>query len=805
MTFPAQRDTAHISVVAVARELLGAEDPARSTSQERHFKGHRGLFVNIIKNKWYSHGKETGGGAADLVCFVTGCDFSAAVAWLRSRGFIHQQPAPKQNRVVCIYDYCDETGVVLYHVGRLEPKRFFQWREIDGERINGVSAGLYERSTIGGSWRRVKNRPRLGTEVREFPGIRPVPYRLPELLRSGDAPILVSGGEKDVDNLCALGFTATCNHGGEGKWWDGLSQWFEGRRVRILSDNDEQGQKHQATVGAALSGVAREIRVVRFPELPAQADVSDLIELRRKAGHDDLAIKQELAERFHSAPAWERLSQVVVNDEWREPVLLPEGLSPVDVFDTALLPSKIAPWVRDISERMQCPPDYVGAPALIALGSVLGRKIGIAPEQKTDWYEVANLWGCLVGRPGIMKSPSVAEALKPLHRLEVDARKEFDERRAEHDKAHYEWRLRKDAAEQLAKAALKKDPSAPLVKNENPEPLEPTEHRYVTNDTSYEKLGELLAQNPNGILAYRDELVSLLKTLDREEYAASRGFYLTAWNGKDRYTFDRITRGKTHIEAACVSLLGSTQPGRLAEYVHSAISGGARDDGLIQRFGLLVWPDQSPQWESVDRYPNSEARQTAWKCFDSFDSLDPARIGAEPASIHQSVPVLRLDAEAHGLFLEWRTDLEHLLRSDGLHPALESHFAKYRKLVPALALINHLADVGYGPVGKKAMLAALGLAKYLESHARRAYGAGPEAETAAAKAILSHIRKGHLADGFSARDVHRPRWSNLSDRSQVQAGLDLLCDLDWLAAAEKRSPRGGRPSPQYRINPRAMK
>jgi putative DNA primase/helicase len=38
-------------------------------------------------------------------------------------------------------------------------------------------------------------------------------------------------------------------------------------------------------------------------------------------------------------------------------------------------------------------------------------------------------------------------------------------------------------------------------------------------------------------------------------------------------------------------------------------------------------------------------------------------------------------------------DLEKRLRGD-LHPALESHLAKYRKLVPALALICHLVDGG---------------------------------------------------------------------------------------------------------------
>jgi len=138
-------------------------------------------------------------------------------------------------------------------------------------------------------------------------------------------------------------------------------------------------------------------------------------------------------------------------------------------------------------------------------------------------------------------------------------------------------------------------------------------------------------------------------------------------------------------------------------------------------------------------------------------------------------------------------------------PALESHFAKYRKLVPSLALINHLADVGHGPVGGEAMARALGLATYLETHARRAYGAGPEAETAAAKAILSHIRKGDLTDGFTAREIHQHKWSNLSDRGQVQAGLDLLCDLDWLRAVEKKHIGAGRPTAHYQVNPRALR
>ena len=270
----------------------------------------------------------------------------------------------------------------------------------------------------------------------------------------------------------------------------------------------------------------------------------------------------------------------VSEDDWPEPLSLPDGLSPVVPFDSALLSDAISPWVCDISERMQCPPDYVAVTALTALGSLLGRKVGIAPEQHTDWHEVTNLWACCVGRPGLMKSPAIGEALKPLQRLEAKAREEHEAWLAKYEAEHHEWKLRKDAAETKFKTALKKNVNAKLD-FDTPEPSEPSERRYITNDTTYEKLGEILAQNPNGILAHRDELVSLLKTLDREEYCAARGFFLQAWSGKDSYTFDRIGRGRIYVQAACLSMIGSTQPGRLAEYIRRAVSGAAADDGMI--------------------------------------------------------------------------------------------------------------------------------------------------------------------------------------------------------------------------------
>jgi hypothetical protein len=53
------------------------------------------------------------------------------------------------------------------------------------------------------------------------------------------------------------------------------------------------------------------------------------------------------------------------------------------------------------------------------------------------------------------------------------------------------------------------------------EPERPVDRCYITSDSTYEALGELLTGNPNGLMVHRDELVALLRTLDREEFAAA--------------------------------------------------------------------------------------------------------------------------------------------------------------------------------------------------------------------------------------------------------------------------------------------
>ena len=157
-------------------------------------------------------------------------------------------PVPKYGRIVATYDYRDSGGELLFQVVRFEPKDFRQ------RRPDGNGGWIWE----------------LGDTPR-------VLYRLPELLQADPRQwVFVVEGEKDADNLAALGLIATCNPGGAGKWGKlADDSALHGFRVAIVPDKDDPGRRHEQNVTARLTGKAAEVRTVTLPD-PGK-DVSDWI------------------------------------------------------------------------------------------------------------------------------------------------------------------------------------------------------------------------------------------------------------------------------------------------------------------------------------------------------------------------------------------------------------------------------------------------------------------------------------------------------------------------------------------------
>lgn len=256
-------------------------------------------------------------------------------------------------------------------------------------------------------------------------------------------------------------------------------------------------------------------------------------------------------------------------DAWGDPLPVPTMLLPVEPFDTELLPAALRAWVADIADRMQCPPDFPAVGAMVALSSVIGRKASIAPKRHDDWRVIPNLWGVVVGRPGVMKSPALSEVLKPLDRLEMLANDLHQEAMRDFEisaklRAMTEKKVAGEAEKAVKKGDIEKARHLMMEAADASDDDPPEPRRYKVTDASVEALGEILMSNPWGVLAYRDELNGLLRALDKEGQEGARAFYLQGYDGNQGYTFDRIGRGMNRrIPAVCIALLGGIQPGKL--------------------------------------------------------------------------------------------------------------------------------------------------------------------------------------------------------------------------------------------------
>ena len=630
----------------------------------------------------------------------------------------------------------------------------------------------------------------------KFPSGKPL-YALHHMSSNPKADLWVVEGEQKADALNKLGLIATTSGGATSAR---TTDWepVRGHTICIWPDNDVAGKGYAAEVarillrmGCVVScvdvemiGLAESEDVIQWLEMHPDATTFEIESLPKilasSGGNDAQAAVSEAGEgRAHAIP---------------EPL---PNLPAVSPFDYGYMPDAVRNFVRDISERMQCPPDFAAVGVYVMLATALGRKIGIRPMRQNDWTVIPNLWGAVVGHSGVMKSPTLAAALTPIKKLQGDAYAAFNHARANFEEAAELVKLQKSVKKTAARASLKDNHSADIKHLLQSDTLEemPKLKRLITNNATYEALGEILMENPNGLMVEADEIIGLLKQLDASGQEVARSFYLTAADGDKSYTFDRVIRGKAmHIEAVCLSILGGIQPGVLAEYVRQAMGGGAGADGLLQRFGLMVYPDISPDWKEVDRHPDSEALNKVQSLVGEFDQLVPAYIGTEVDS-YGSVPFLRFDDAAQKVFSQWREKLEIRLRSGEEHPAIVSHLAKYRKLVPSLALINHMCDCKRNAVEESALLRAIAFSEYLETHARRIYSYAVRPDIDAAKTILKRLANGKLPPVFTARELAQKHWTGLESPAKAQAAINLL--LEYQHLVETKNATGGRPTAHF--------
>ncbi len=372
----------------------------------------------------------------------------------------------------------------------------------------------------------------------------------------------------------------------------------------------------------------------------------------------------------------------------------------VKPFPVEALPKPVAKLVQEGALEIGCPPDMVGLPLLVVMGSAIGNSRTINVRGK--WNESACLWATVVARPGDKKTPGANLALKPAHMVGKRLRNEF---RKQHD----DWRKQM----RLYNADVKR------AKGDNydvgPEPLEPTLKRTVVNDTTLEQLMVILDGNPRGVVQYRDELDGWFRAMDQYKTGkgADRQTWLELWSSSPVAVDRKGSQESIALDRPFVSLYGTIQPEVLPEL-------GDRKDGLLDRF-LYAYPERVPRSWS-DHEISDESERQILELYEALRNLEMER-----DEFGEPVPKrVHFTPEARELFKQIFNEHDSEMNALGFPEQLEGPWAKlegyFARITLLLAIMrNTLEGSTDERIEQGDVLRASVLLDYFKSHARKVF------------------------------------------------------------------------------------
>lgn len=298
---------------------------------------------------------------------------------------------------------------------------------------------------------------------------------------------------------------------------------------------------------------------------------------------------------------------------WGKPEYLQQSMLPVDKIPLNVLPDCLNSLAEDEAARIGCPLDFVVISLMVCAASFIARDYIIQPKVADDGWQVCpNIWGILIGAPSAKKSPSMNLATGTVWSVQKQLNETFDNELKEHEVSEELNAIQESANKSQVKKLLKqgnRSEAEAILRADKDESGDVVHQRVILGDCTTEKAGEILSENPKGLLLVRDELSGWLKTLEKSDRANDRSFYLESFNGLNSYVYDRIGRGTVIIPTLRISMLGGIQPEILKNLVVLPAIDGTNGDGLLQRFQLAIFPDIKSGRNQVDRVPNQAAKK----------------------------------------------------------------------------------------------------------------------------------------------------------------------------------------------------
>ncbi len=413
----------------------------------------------------------------------------------------------------------------------------------------------------------------------------------------------------------------------------------------------------------------------------------------------------------------------------------PPPVMPADPgLPSDLLPPNLESWIRDTATITGVPPVMIALPYLAGTGAVIGNRLGL--QLKLGWTEYPSLWIALVTLTGGGKTPALLAARQPFNVL------------------HQEL---------LAASRASGDPDTPLI---------------ITRGT-WHQLQHILP-HANGLLLHRDELLGLLRSIDRGT-GETRQHYLSLWSGD-------VVDEATHdiIDQPVVSIVGGIQPLLLFNFRRK------QHDGLMERFLPVVAGAPTTNW----RHDTPDVPDLA-------HALNPLRTLRH----RSSRTIVPFSAPGAALWSTWY-DAQCAL-TGGASLAMHGFHRKYPLHLARLILVFHAlwnADDPALPVSRDTVDRAITLIEYLRVQMHRSlvlvnqkHPLRTPAESLIDRiaAVLTDHRAG---DGWLQRSRIARKLGDPASALLTIALNDLLT-AERIERREVQGPRG-RPAEEFRLRPK---
>ena len=355
----------------------------------------------------------------------------------------------------------------------------------------------------------------------------------------------------------------------------------------------------------------------------------------------------------------EKIEKDVLDAIWPDPVpLLDDRLPPP--IDVGILPGAMGPFVSESSALKGCDENATAIYCVIACAAAIDDRVVMHPMKfDKSWKERACLWGCFVGDPSQKKSPSLKDALKPLQKIDISLRENYELAKQDYGKSFEHWK------------------SLPAKeRRENPfEMEEPLRSALVVNDTTVEALATILKGNMRGVVSVNDELSGWFGAMDAYNTGSGgskdRPKWLELYNGGPR----SIDRAQTtmFVKNWSASIVGSIQPDAIRTCLKKI-----PNDGLMQRFMVVCASRKSGV--SQDRPMAFGVSQEYEKMINYLYSIDPE---TQPFELSDGARGIRESLERRKI---------DLISLGALPAGCDSFVGKIEGLFCRLALVWHCCE-----------------------------------------------------------------------------------------------------------------